>query len=260
MAEHPGNRSENIRDLLTAYELGLLDEADRARIEAALADDPALLDELSDDAPEALMLTSDPGRYAEAARAGLREAGAAGPSWADRLRSLWRPRVVLPAVATALAVLAVVLAPGGGASLADLAVVEPMTVVRPAVRADEPAADMLMRAALDNYAAAAWPAAADGFQQALSAGGDQWRRAAQARLYLGTALLMAGDAPAAIDPLRAATGSALTPVREQAEWHLAQALLLTGDADGAADLLAGLRDSPALGDRAAEQWRRLTAR
>ena len=216
MAERTGDRNDDVRDLLAAYEMGLLDEADQARFEAVLAEDPDLLDELYESAPDALLMAGDPGRFAEAARAGLQASGSPAPSWGQRLRALWRPRVVLPTVAAALAVLAVVLAPGGGASLADLAVTEPLSVVRPAVRANEPAADTLLRAALDDYVAGNWDTAADGLRQAMTAGGDQWRHADQAHLYLGSALLLARRTDEAVPALETAADSGLLPVREQA--------------------------------------------
>jgi len=248
-------------DLIAAYELGLLDDADRARFEAATLDDPELLDDLYDAATEAQILVQDPGRYAAAARAGL-SAGEQGTrvSLLDRLQNFFRPRVLVP-VAAVLTLAFVVFGPGRDAGhLADLAVLEPIPATRQIVRADAPDAESRFREAVNAYLDARWDDAAAQLEEALAAGGDNWPRQAQARLYLGSSLLLAGKTELAAGELEIAATASLLPIREQATWQLAHARLTLDDAAGARAALESLRSSPVLAEQALALLARLDAR
>jgi len=248
MAEHG---KLDAKDLLAAYELGLLDDADRARFEAASREDPELLAELFEAAPELQILARDPDRYARAARAALASAPGPRPGLLERLRAALRPRVLVPAAAVALALVLVVLGPGrDGAGLAELAVLEPLPTTEQQVRADAPAAELRFREAMGAYLDARWQDAAAGFAAALAAGGEDWHRRDQARLYRGSSLLLDGRPEAAATELEAAAEAPLLPVREQATWQLAQARLRLDDAAGARAALEKLRDSPVLAEKA----------
>ena len=89
-------------------------------------------------------------------------------------------------------------------------------------------------------------------ESALATADTDWDRADQARLYLGSSLLLDGRADAAEPVLEVAVSSPLPPVRERAAWQLVQARLVLGDADGARSTLEGLTSSPVFGTRAAE--------
>ena len=248
------------QDLIAAYEFGLLDDADRARFEAATLEDPELLDDLYDAAGDAQMLILDPGQYAAAARDGL-AAGArdTSESLIDRLRNLLRPRVLVP-VAAALALAFVIFGPGQNADhIADLAVLEPIPATRQIVRADAPDAESRFREAMNAYIDGRWDDAAARLEEALTAGGENWPRQAQARLYLGSSLLLAGKTEAAARELEIAATASLLPIREQATWQLAHARLTLDDAAGARLALEDLRSSPVLSDKALALLTRLDA-
>ena len=249
------------QDLIAAYELGLLDHADRARFEAATLDDTELLDDLYDAATETQVLMQDPGRFAAAARAGL-AAGERGAreSLLDRLQNFFRPRVLVP-VAAVLALAFVIFGPGQDTGhLADLAVLEPIPATRQVVRADAPDAETRFREAINTYLDARWDDAAARFEEAIGAGGDNWPRQAQARLYLGSSLLLAGKTRLAARELEIAATASLLPIREQATWQLAHARLALDDAAGARTALESLRSSPVLAEQALALLTRLDAR
>lgn len=239
-----------IEDLMTAYELGLLDAADRKRVEDALLDDPQLMDELFDDAPLAEAMLADPSRLAAAGRAGLR---AANPGLGERLAafvsSFFQPRIAVP-VATAAFVLALALIPGNDKALRGIADLSPLAYSSVDMRATAPAADSLFVVAMDAYLAEHWTVAADHLADALAAAGsDSWTRRDQALLYRGSALLQSGDAEAALGSLNRAAVSPLPPVSERARWQIAQAHLVRGDAAAARAALGELTGSPVYGVR-----------
>ncbi|MBD3220728.1 hypothetical protein GF314_05760 [bacterium] len=238
------------RDLLAAYELNLLTPEERARFEAALADDPDLLEDLYAAAPDTEALLADPGRFAAAARRAQAGSEAARPPGWRRVVERLRPRVLAP-VAVA-AVLAVIVLWPGGQDLHELASVEPLPTVQVSLRAAAPQADRHFERAMVRYAAGSWSDAARGFAGALAAGGRDWPRHDQAQLYLGSSRLLDGDVAGSRPPLEAASGSPLAPVRDRAQWLLAQGHLLDGDAPRARAVLAELATSPVYGDRATD--------
>lgn len=253
MSERDDARTPRAADLLAAYEMGLLDERDRLRFESATLDDPGLLDELFEHASEAQALREDPARYGRVARAALR---AAEPSplarLAGGLRRLFAPRVLVPAVVAAAAVLVLVVMPGGD-DLRQIAVLDPAPYAQVDVRAGESDAETLFRDAMAHYLDARWDEAARLLDEALAAGDDPWPQADQARLYLGVSRLLDGDADAALAPLGEAADSTRRPIAERAHWYLAQAHLVAGDAAAAREALGALVDSPVYGADAAAQ-------
>lgn len=248
-------------DLLAAYELGLLDESERARFEQAALEDPDLQDELFDHASAAQALREDPARYAAVLRAALRETE---PSLAARvgarLRAALRPRVWVPVTVAAAAVLALIVLPGRD-DLRRLAVLEPAPYVQVDVRGAGSEAADLFAAAMVAYGESCWDAAAEGLDRALGVPDvGTWAGADQARLYLGVSRLLDGDAERALAPLRRASRSSQLPVAERARWYLAQVHLVLGDGPAARDVLDGLCDSPVFGAAAAAQLAEIDAR
>lgn len=251
-------RPVDATDLLAAYELGLLSDDDRARFEAVVADNPDLLEELYDAAPDALAMRARPDRFAAAARAGLKAGHAENRIgfWA-RICEALRPRVLVP-VAAALAIATVVVWPDhGGFDPTALAVVEAIPVTQMDRRTATRPAEQLYAAAVTAYANQHWADAARDFQVALTNADSGWERRHQAQLYLGSSLLLDERGAEAVAPLEAASASPVAPIREQATWHLAQAKLLAADAVGAREVLLTLRESPVFGQRAAALLSRL---
>lgn len=257
---HRDDRDPRPADLLAAYEMGLLDEAERVRFERAALEDPALLEDLFDHAQAAQALREDPDRYAAVLRAARREAE---PSPAARLvarlRALLSPRVLAPAVVAAAAVLALLVLPGDD-DLRKLAVLEPAPYVQVDVRGAEGDAATLFHEAMSHYTARRWDAAAAGLESALSApDAADWPTAGQARLFLGVSRVLNDEADLALGPLARAARSSQLPVAERARWHLAQAHLALGDAAAAREQLEILRDSPVFGVDAAAQIEEIDA-
>jgi len=241
-------------DLLTAYGLGMLEDADRVRVEAHLADRPFCLEELYAEAPVDEALRVEPGRHAGALRAGAR---AAQPGLAARLAAmlgrLLPPRVLAPLTAVALVLL--VGLPDGVPSSAELARIEALPYVPLEMRGrdDELAANL--HDGLDRYAAGDYAEAGRLLGAVWTAAGDDpaWDDRHQAALYLGLARLLSGDGQAAVAPLEAARTSPLRPVAERGAWYLAQAHLLRGEPAASLPLLESLTTSPVYGAAAAAQ-------
>ncbi len=253
MSKHSNDRHIRDDDLLAVYELDLLDNDERIRFEAATRDNPELLEELFDMAPGIEAMRDDPGRYAAIAR---KELAVREPGLMERLSgwfsAMSQPRFAVPLVISASAVALMLLVPGGDKALRDYAILEPMATSTYEVRAGAPAADELYHAAIDAYLDTRWADAASTLESALAVAADDWGRADQARLYLGSSLLLDGRADVAAPVLELAVSSPLPPIRERAAWQLVQARLILGDAEGARSALAGLTSSPVFGTRAKE--------
>lgn len=244
-------------DLLAAYGLGVLEDADRGRFEAHLDDCPFCLEELYAVAPVDEALRAEPGRHAGAVRAGAR---AAQPGLAARLAAmlgrLLQPRVLAPLTAVAAVALVLLVGqPDGVPRSAGLARIEalPYLPLEMRGRDDELAADL--REGLDRYAAGDY-AEAGRLLDAVwtAAGGDsRWDDRHQTALYLGLARLLSGDGQAAIAPLQAARTSSVRPVAERGTWYLAQAHLLCGEPEASLPLLESLATSPVYGAAATGQ-------
>jgi len=215
MSERDDARTPRAADLLAAYELGLLDAAERARFEQATLDEPELLDELFDHASEAQALRNEPERYRAVLESARR---AAEPAPARRLagwlRALLSPRVLAPAAVAAAAVFVLVIMPGDD-DLRRLAVLEAAPYVQVDTRAADSDAAALYREAMTDYSAARYGAAARRLDEALAAGEAGWHQAAQARLYLGVSRLLDGDVEGAFAPLREAAASSQLPIAER---------------------------------------------
>jgi len=259
MSDSKNNRSPGAEDLLAAYELGLLDDADRVRFEAATRDDPELLEELFDAAPIIQALHDDPARFAAAARVARTELRS---GFSRRIigwfAALVQPRFAVPLAISAVALVFVVFAPQNE-SWKDLAVLEPLAVSRYEVRAGAPAADEFYRGALDAYLENRWADAAVELENALALAAADWARTDQARLYLGSSLLLEGRIDAAVTVFEQILESPLVPIRERAAWQLVQARLVLGDVEGARTGLEGLQSSPVFGEKAEALLEALTA-
>jgi TolA-binding protein len=237
-------------DLLAAYELGLLEPEERARVEQALASDPDLLDDLYDGAPAALAMQADPGRFARAAdRAAAAARPAARRGWLAWLRA---PRLMVPIAAAAVLVAVITWPSGQDGDLAGLAVLEPLPTVQIELRSGAQDADRQYEAAMSAYRDGRWDQASAGFTASLAVAEQGWARADQARLYAGSSLLLAGRVGDAQALLRSASRSALAPVREPALWQLAQAQLSLGEVEAARSTLEALQASPVYGERASD--------
>ncbi len=260
----PDRRSERssgtapaARDLLAAYELGLLDQATAARVEEALAGDPDLLEELYTGAPVAGVLRDEPERLAQRLRRAARAEGA--PADAPWWRRWWRrPAVSAPALLLPVAACLVLLAvrvPGPPAAAARL-LPRPLPYTALSVRGDAGPSDRLFQAAMRDYAAGRYGRAAALLARARAAASAEWERAGQAALYHGVALLLAGHPARARAPLAEAAADPLPPVSQRARWYLAQAAALAGDPAAARAELEHLRRSPVFAARA-DSLRRL---
>jgi hypothetical protein len=243
-------------ELLAAYELGLLEAAERARFEAHLESCPACLEELYAHAPAALALGAEPERWARRlAEAGAGRAGDMGPRrrsgvvvrWREVLRRRVPRRAWLPVGAAAAAALALLLLlPTGGADrLRGLARLEPAPWVRLDVRAGGASrAGEAFADGMQHYAAARYGEAAAVLAAALALGEEEptWREAEQARFYLGVSLLLGGEAALARPHLAATAGAALRPLAERGRWYLAQCDLALGDGERAREELRELAE------------------
>ena len=253
MSKHLNDRHVRDDDLLAAYELDLLDTDERIRFEAATRDNPELLEELFDMAPGIEAMRDDPARYAALAR---KELAAQEPGLMERISGwfavLSQPRFAAPLVISAGALALMLLLPDGDKALRNFAILEPMATSSYEVRAGAPEADELYHDAIDAYLDTRWADAASTLESALAAADADWGRADQARLYLGSSLLLDGRADVAAPVLELAVSSPLPPISERAAWQLIQARLVLGDAEGARSTLAGLTSSPVFGTRAKE--------
>ena len=117
-----GCTNPDLGDLLSAYEMGLLEQKDQTRFETHLVECPVCLEDLYDGAVASEALRADPGRYARVLAAAARSTQ---PSLLDRLGSffsgLLRPRVLAPVgVVAAMALFLMVFQPGQLPSSAGL--------------------------------------------------------------------------------------------------------------------------------------------
>ncbi|MEZ4388183.1 MAG: hypothetical protein R3D98_11525 [Candidatus Krumholzibacteriia bacterium] len=237
-------------DLLAAYEMDLLDPADRARVEAALLADPDLLDELYDAAPETSLLLATPGRFAAAARAGLVAAGSTPLTLRRRLGRWLRPRLLVPAALVAALAVVLLWPSGGHLPGSELASVAPLPTMQVELRNATDQADTRFQEGMALYRTGDWTTAAAAFAAALAAAEPGWSRQHQAQLYAGSSRLLDGRARDALVLLEDAAGSPLPPIREQALWQVVQARLILGQTDQAREALAVLAASPVFGQRA----------
>lgn len=253
-------------DLLTAYQLGLLEEAERLRVEQHLIECSHCQELAYDEAPAALVMRTRP----QALLPSLERSLATGrPSLAQRwrvaLRGARRPRVLVPALAAAVLVVVLVSIeqrePGDLADLARLTALRYELVDHRAGERD-PALQQF-RAGMERYVGGDYQGAAEHLAAAVSAYAADPARAStpqawQARLYLGLSHLLAGQPEAALPFLREATASPLRPVADHARWYAAQALLVQGSAQDAAVLLRELAaGSPGYVESARQQLEEL---
>lgn len=264
--------------LLAAYELGLLDEQERARFEAHAGECDWCSEELYRAAPFVTALRAQPGAALGILEIDDRKA-TARPRGSLRVRALeslvgsrlfgamragagWRRMV--PAAAVAAIVLAIVLwpRPSDRGDYRALARLEPIPYVPIETRGGSGGAIALFRDGMALYSKSRYREAAQRLGEAIRAGeaSDTTLDLDQARLFLGVSRLLLGEPEAAIAPLEAAARSSLEPVSDRAAWYLAQAHLLRGDPRSAEALLTSLAEnSPAYRREASRQLDRLRA-
>lgn len=270
MSEHLDCTDPGRGDLLTAYEWGLLEGAERRSFEDHLAACSRCLEELYAFAPAGLAMRERTADLAAAAEAGLRSSHAGGPQrWRRALGRLLQPRILIPAVVTAAAlVLMIVPTLRRDAPLSELAVLDPLPYERIEVRGARTEGARLFQQGMQAYLQRDYAGAARTLAEAAAAldrdppaagrPGDTVRR--QAGLYLGVSLLLDGRAQAALEPLAAAATDPLPPVAERGRWYLAQAYLVCGQEVQARQALALLQDSPVYGTAATRQLQALQER
>jgi len=253
MAERHENTTRRACDQLAAYELGALDGSARQDFESHLRDCAECRDELYDHAPATVLLTSEPGRWAERMRA-----AAPRRSLAERLAAWLRPplvRAAVPVAMVAVLVLAVIQPWQGPASpWSDLAAIEALPWTGLQTRSGAGNAEQAFADAMELYVAEDWAGAGAALVDAagaLDAADASPALRDQARLFAGVSHLLADDAAAAAGQLELAAGSSLAPVAQRATWNLAQARLLLDDPDGALAALSSLENSPVYAERAA---------
>lgn len=246
-------------DLLAAYEMGLLEDGERARFENHLPDCAECLEEMYALAPAVNGLHADPGRYAEQARRHL----PARSLW-SRLASIyrWQPaRILVPLAVAAVLALAVILprspsSPYPGLALTDV----PTYTVLPVRAGGQDTWYPLWESGMESYTTGDYPGAAARLARAVplleeAVQGDPDRAPVldHARFYLGIARLQLGYLPQAAASLQAAADSPLPPVQQKSLWYLAQTRLLQNDPGAAGVLLERLQGSPVFGARARQQ-------
>ena len=259
MSEASGCQDRKLGNLLTAYEMGVLEEQERAAVEEHLVHCVHCQESLYGMAPFANRLRHEPGRWRRVLDAGLT---ARLPNTWQRilagLRNLLTPRVMVPVGAVAvLALVLVIQSPRNVDGVRQLARIEAVPYVPFAVRGG----DSLLAAA-DSFAAGMrlygdqrYPDAARSLAAAVAAGQEDpsWRDIWQARFFRGLSLLLAGQAQDAVPVLAESSASPLRPVAERSRWYLAQAYLqLDQPALAVAELEQLAAASPVYGDQAAQ--------
>jgi len=259
MSKH--EKKTAVADLLAAYEMGLLDDADRRRFEKATLEDPDLLDELFEMAPHAQAIVERPAEVHAAAREALDAArGSAGSRLKAVFARLFSPRVLVPAAVAAALVLALLNLDQGGGELRALASLDPLPYAEVAVRGDEPDRERLYLEAMIAYADSRFGTAATGLTTAIDEYEGTWSHLQQARLYLGVSLLQLDRPVEAVSRLEAGAESPIPPIADGSRWYLAQAYLMQENEMEAVSLLETLRDgSPVYGTAAGDLLARIDA-
>ncbi|MGQ0722481.1 MAG: hypothetical protein ACT4PE_13045 [Candidatus Eiseniibacteriota bacterium] len=156
-------------------------------------------------------------------------------------------RAAFPAALVAAIGLALLVRPEAPPDVGRLARAEPLRA--PAVSpGDLPA----LGDAVAHYEAGRWREAAAGFAGLIALAGEGWPRRDEARLFLGSSLLLDAQPHAATEPLAAAAASTDATVSVRAKWCLAQAHLARGDIGAARPLLDDLSRTPAYARPASE--------
>ena len=264
------SRPENVNrtcDLLAAYELGLLEEAERTGFEEHLPGCPDCLESLYTMAPLTEAMRQEPGRFVDAMEKAARRS-----LWQRLTARLFTPAglgVAAPVVAAAVLAF-VVLMPGdpGSDAWLDLAVLEPAPYTQLDLRgARQDQAAALFQQGMAAYAGGRYGEAAASLaqaDQALAGLSAQDRPSGhvleQVALYRGISLLLDGQAAAAAVILEKTADSPLPPIAQQARWYLAQARLADGHPQAATAQLEALADSPVFGERARQQIQEIEAR
>jgi hypothetical protein len=164
-------------------------------------------------------------------------------------------RAAFPAALVVALGLAVLVRPDAPRDVSRLAQFEPLRA--PSVAdGDLPA----FVDAVAHYEAGRWGEAAAGFAALIAVAGEDWPRQDEARLFLGSSLLLDARPDAAVDPLATAAASSDAAVAVRAKWNLAQVHLARGDTDAARALLEELSRTPAYARPASELRLRLRGR
>ncbi len=257
MAERHENTTRRACDQLAAYELGALDGSARQEFESHLRGCAECQDEVYDHAPATVLLTTEPGRWADRMQAAAPRRPLA-ERLTERLAAWLRPPLVRAAVPVAMAavLVLVVIQPwqGPASPWSDLAAVEALPWTGLQMRSGAGDAEQAFADAMELYVAQDWAQAGAALVDAARALDESDAPPAlrdQARLFAGVSHLLADDAATAADQFELAAGSDLAPVAQRAAWNLAQARLLLDDPDGALAALSSLENSPVYAERAA---------
>jgi hypothetical protein len=233
MNDRIGCQRPDVGELLSAYEMGLLEDDERALFENHVRECSACLEEVYQMAPVVARLRADSGTMARSL-----SGAAERPTMLTRCRDVWRrwtgTRRWAPIGLAAAAMLALVLLwpADRTARLGDLARLEPVAYVRIDTRgAAGSDASRKFAEGMALYTELQYGEAARVLSDAvhLGEGIPPWRERDQARFYLGLSLLLAGRPQPARIHLEQAAAATAPPLAERARWYLAQAALLTDD-------------------------------
>ena len=172
-----------------------------------------------------------PDEVVSALRVGRAPRRAESRSWLSRAAGRWSVGVLAAAAAVVFFV-----GPWRDApDFSGLAVIEAMPVRVPRGGDAESTFEQARRAGLQAYSEGTWSTASAQLRIAA-----RENPTAEMHLYLGSALLLDGDAEAAVEPLAAAIETDDVLLREEARWQLANAHLSLGNANGARGQLEAL--------------------
>jgi hypothetical protein len=251
MSKTPKN-SQSPCDLLTAYEMGLLENQERTSFEAHLDDCVDCLDGLYALAPAVLEMQKNPGQYASAMERSL-AGGKSSPmgQLQDLLGRLFNVRVLVPLAVTAVAVLVIINPFSGVDSVSQLADMTALPYTKIEVRSggSSNSADDF-KSAMVHYQNTDYCAAAPLLVQALAGEIKPVAANDQGTLYAGVSYLLCGQNEQAIVLLKDSAASGIPPVAQKSLWYLAQAQLRSNNSEAAITALKLLSDSPVYGDQA----------
>jgi len=249
---HNGCTNEKQGNLLAAYEMGMLEDTNKAVFESHLKDCKACCNELYDSAPVANELQAHPGLYGDM----LKPQAAAQPekSLFDKIREMFTVKTLVP-IAVVASLIIMVISLGTESDVRKLAIVEKMAYVSIDVRStDSELAAEYFASAMNAYQEGQYAVAVEELKLSIENGDSDWVGWDQAHMYLGVSLMMNNQPDQAIEYLTVVKDGSSLPLVEKGSWLLAQANLQAGNKDQAIELLADLIiNGVVYADKAAEQ-------
>ncbi|MBT3317239.1 tetratricopeptide repeat protein [bacterium] len=249
---HNGCTNKEQGNLLAAYEMNMLEFADKLLFETHLKDCKTCCNELFDNAPVANELQAHPGLYGGT----LKSKTATQPekSLFTKIREMFAVKILVPVVVVASLVV-MVISLGAGSDVRKLAVVEKMAYVSIDVRsADSELAAEYFASAMNAYQESQYVVAVEELKLSIENADSSWDGWDQAHMYLGVSLMMNNQPDQAIEYLTVVRNSSSLPLIEKGSWLLAQANLQAGNRDQAIEYLADLIiNGVVYADKAAEQ-------